>query len=134
MGKIRNVLSVSNENYISKDNYLELKHFCLQYNEWKKRYAEFDFHESKSIIMPCKSTKNDSTASAAIEKASLKTKMDMVRDTAYKTDPELAVYIFKGVTEGASYITLRCSYGMPCSKETYFKRYRKFFKMLSVLR
>ena len=37
---IRSELSKKNKYYISKHRYLELKHFCLQYYEWKNKYLE----------------------------------------------------------------------------------------------
>ena len=36
MSRTRNEISVKNKYYISKHRYLELKHFCLQYPEWKR--------------------------------------------------------------------------------------------------
>ena len=35
---IRNEISKKNKWYIGKHRYLELKHFCLQYPEWKEEY------------------------------------------------------------------------------------------------
>lgn len=38
---IRPELSENNKYWISKHRYYELKHFCLQYPEWKSLYDEF---------------------------------------------------------------------------------------------
>ena len=39
---LRPELSSKNKYYIDKHRYYELKHFCLQYTEWKKSYSAFD--------------------------------------------------------------------------------------------
>ena len=39
---IRAQISEKNRYWIDKHRHYELKHFCLQYREWKKAYAEFD--------------------------------------------------------------------------------------------
>ena len=37
---IRPEISDKKKYWISKERYYELKHFCLQYNEWRKLYSE----------------------------------------------------------------------------------------------
>ena len=39
---LRSELSSKNKYYIDKHRYYELKHFCLQYPEWKRAYAYLD--------------------------------------------------------------------------------------------
>lgn len=46
-------------------------------------------------------------------------------------DDMLAKYLIKGVTKGYSYQTLRSRYGIPYSKDIYYKAYRKFFYILN---
>lgn len=55
----------------------------------------------------------------------------MIERTAIEADPYLHNYIIKGVTEGRSYIYLRTVLGIPCGKDMYYDRYRKFFWLLS---
>jgi len=40
-------------------------------------------------------------------------------------------YILKAVTEGLSYTYLRTRMDIPCGKDMYYDRYRKFFWLLS---
>ena len=40
--KIRAKLSEKNKYWIDKHRYYELKHFCLQYQMWKKAYKALD--------------------------------------------------------------------------------------------
>lgn len=46
---LRSELSPKNKYYIAKHRYYELKHFCLQYPEWKQTYT---YLKSK-LDMPC---------------------------------------------------------------------------------
>jgi hypothetical protein len=39
---IRAEVSTKNRYWIDKHRYYELKHFCLQYPQWKKMYASLD--------------------------------------------------------------------------------------------
>ena len=65
---IRAELSKNNPYYISKHRYYELKHFCLQYNEWKKAYAlcnESIIFASNIDKMPSNNIPSDLTAKYA---------------------------------------------------------------------
>ena len=42
------VLSKKNKYYISKHRYYELKHFCLQYNEWIEELKKLDSQGRRS--------------------------------------------------------------------------------------
>ena len=55
----------------------------------------------------------------------------LIEKTAIEADPYLHSYIIKGVTEGKSYTYLKTVLGMPCGKDMYYDRYRKFFWLLS---
>ena len=57
----------------------------------------------------------------------------MIERTAIETDPYLYLYnyIVKGVTEGKSYTYLKTKLGIPCGRDMYYERYRKFFLLLN---
>ena len=57
-------------------------------------------------------------------------RINLIEETAEKTDTDLSVYILKGITEGLSYDSLRLRFNIPCSKDTYYDRYRRFFWIL----
>lgn len=42
--------------------------------------------------------------------------------------------IFKAVTEGLGYTYVSMILAVPCCKDTYYKEYRKFFYMLSMIK
>lgn len=132
---IKPVISKKNEYYISKHKYYELKHFCLQYPEWRKEYREL-YLQPRGIqhYKVRYETDKDLTAELAIRRNALQNKMEMVEQAAIGTDPELADYILAAVTDGVSYEYLKMNRGIPCGRETFYNRYRKFFWMLSKVR
>ena len=54
----------------------------------------------------------------------------LISNIAYKAEPELAEYIVDAVTKGHSFTYLKCVLEMPCEKDMYYNRYRKFFWLL----
>ena len=58
----------------------------------------------------------------------------MIEHTARQADPELADYILKGVTEGLSYDIIKARMNVPCCKDVYYDKYRKFFWLLNKVR
>lgn len=131
---IRPQLSGKNPYWISKHRYYELKHFCLQYPVWKKACASlrgsFGRHEELNTFFQ-RNKLGDPTQRYGIAMAYFSHLSDMVEQSAREADPVLGDYILKGVTEGISYDLLRAKTDIPCSKDTYYDRYRKFFWILS---
>lgn len=134
---IRAEVSTKNKYWIDKHRHYELKHFCLQYPMWKKVYSEFsDFSIPLSTIERV-STSNlpgDPTAKRALMKSYYAEKIDMIERVAKDTDNYLYEYIIKAVTEGLSYTYLKTKLDMPCGRDMYYDRYRKFFWLLSKVR
>ena len=58
----------------------------------------------------------------------------MVEQAAMDADEYLWHYILRAVTEGLSYTYLKSRLDIPCSKDTYYDRYRRFFWLLSEAR
>ena len=134
---IRPKISEKNKYYIDKHRYYELKHFCLQYNEWKKAYAACN----ESIIfaaqidrLPSNNTPSDITAKYAMQKIYYAQRIKLIEDAAKEADEFLCPYILKGVTEGLPYTYLKTKLEMPCGRDMYYDRYRKFFWLLSEAR
>lgn len=135
---IRPELSEKNKYYVERHRYYELKHFCLQYPIWKKEYcilSEMTIPaNSSSEIMSRSNIKVDNTSRIAIRKNYYSERMNMIEKIAKKTDYELSTYIFKAVTEGLSYNNLKTKMDIPCGKDMYYDRYRRFFWLLSKVR
>ena len=134
---IRAKISEKNKYYIDKHRYYELKHFCMPYNEWKKEYANCN----ESIIFASKfekeSTSNipsDITAKYAIKRAYYAGRIKIVERAAMEADEFLYPYILKAVSEGLSYTYLKAKLDIPCGRDMYYDRYRKFFWLLSEAR
>lgn len=130
---IRPEISEKNKYYIDKHRYYELKHFCLQYNEWKREYSkcsEAILFASRIENVPTSNTPSDITAKYAIQKAYYAKRIEMIEIAARDADDFLYPFILKAVTEGLSYPYLKTKLNIPCSRDTYYDRYRKFFWLL----
>ena len=128
---IRNEISKNNEYWIEKERYLELKHFCMQYSRWKESYEElsksFPYLKDSEI----KGTDiSDTTSKIAMLMLNYSDKISLLENIAKETDEEINNYILKAVTNNIPYVTLQMMYGIPCSRDTFYKRYRKFFWIL----
>ncbi len=134
---IRPEISEKNKYYIDKHRYYELKHFCLQYSEWKKMYAlcnESIIFASNIECSPSSNIPSDLTDKYAIKKAYYAERIKIIEQAAMDADDFLYPYILKAVTEGLSYPNLKTKMEIPCGKDMYYDRYRKFFWILNELR
>lgn len=131
MRQARNDISEKNPYYLSKDRYLELKHFCYQYPEWEREYRDISIR-SESIL---KATKgpflSDVTGDLAVRKEDLSRKMELVKRCCKLADESLADYIFQSVAYAKPYVYLKAYKDVPCSRDTYYKCYRRFYYILS---
>ena len=131
---IRPELSKKNKWYIPKHRYYELKHFCLQYPLWKQRYRQLCepcYPISCMDKMPNDILKSDPTGKRAILKEKYFRRIKLLEDCANDADGFLAPYILKAVTKRASFTQLQTVYDIPCGRDMYYDRYRKFFWTLS---
>ena len=131
---IRPEVSKRNKYWIGKHRHYELKHFCLQYPEWKKEYDDYGGPSTSLYSLDNVRTNRsslDPTAKNAIDRLCVSEKMHLIERTALETDEELRDYILKAVTEGLSYTTLKSKYDIPCGKDVYYDRYRRFFWLLN---
>jgi hypothetical protein len=134
---IRPELSIKNKYYIDKHRHYELKHFCRQYPSWKKAYIDLDSTSIAISInerLPSNNLPGDPTAKRAVAKARLVERIEMIEDAAKEADKQLHDYILKAVTEGLSYTYLKTKMDIPCGKDMYYDRYRRFFWLLNKAR
>ena len=133
MSDLKAELSNESPYYIGRHRYYELKHFCLQYPDWKKQLKKLEpplttefierFHKATQLPNP--------TERIAIMRTALEECCMQVEKAALAADQELAKWILAGVTEGRSFENLETTMDIPCSRDTYYDRYRKFFWILS---
>lgn len=131
---IRPELSMKNKYWIDKHRHYELKHFCLQYPMWKRTYRALEqlgVTMSTYEFSPSTGAPSDVTAKYAMRKHYYSSKIELVEKAARAADQDLYLYILKAVTEGVSYTYLRSRMGIPCGRDMYYDRYRKFFWLLS---
>ena len=134
---IRPEISEKNKYWISKHRHYELKHFCLQYPMWKKAYADLnDLSISLSRLERESSTNipGDPTAKCAMKKAYYLERIQLIEKAAMEADKSLYTYILKAVTEELSYTYLKSRLEIPCGRDMYYDRYRRFFWLLSEAR
>ena len=134
---VRAEISENNKYWISKHRHYELKHFCLQYPEWKKEYLTLGVPSASSAMLEVISSTNtpsDLTARYAIRRVYYAERIDLIEKIAKEADKYLYEYILRAVTEGLSYTYLKSKLKIPCGKDMYYDRYRKFFWLLSEAR
>lgn len=131
---IRPEISMKNKYWIDKHRHYELKHFCLQYPKWKQECSEI----SESVLAastfdraPSSNTLSDPTSRSVIRKDYYLERIEMIERAAMDADKYLHDYILKAVTEGLSYTYLKLKLDIPCGKDMFYDRYRKFFWLLS---
>lgn len=134
--KIRPVVSEKRSYYISKHRYYELKHFCLQYHEWRNlifspkgnftKTFEWHGHKQSEFVDP--------TGDEVIFREEARKNIDMVEEAAKDAGDGLEDYILEAVTDGVSYTYLRMVEDMPCGRDHFYICYHKFFWILSQLK
>lgn len=126
-------LSTNNKYWLPKHRYYELKHFCLQYPDWKQSYRDLDGLPSRSASAGEHSSGGatpDPTAVFAEARIYYRDRIDMVKSTAEEVAGDLAGLMLRAVTEGVSYEHI----SPPCCKEVWYAAYRRFFWLLDKAR
>lgn len=114
-------LSKKNPYALSHYRTLELKYFCLQYNEWIK--------EVDAINLYLKG--DDPTGECAIKLKSLHDDIDLVNLSCHLAG-DIDGVLLEGVTFGRSYDILEARRGvLPWSRKGYYDCYRRFMYILS---
>ena len=135
---IRPTISERNKYWIDKHRYYELKHFCLQYDSWKRAYAALEELDVSSPVMDSTGVKthehSDPTSRLALAKTYYSEKIKMVERIAMEADESIGEYILRAVTEELSYTYLKSRLEIPCGRDMYYDRYRRFFWLLSKVR
>lgn len=132
MADIKPELSIKNRYWLPRHRYYELRHFCLQYPEWKRLYFSL---ETQIVKFPGaifgEKRLNRPVESIGILREELHKNMRLVERICKEADASLSPYIFMAVTEGKTYTQLQMTYAIPCGKDMFYDRYRKFYWLLS---
>ena len=128
---IRAKISEKSAWYLPKHRYYELKHFCLQFPEWKREYLTIDGFSGREHTEYVKSSGiGNPTESQAFKWLYLRERMEMVEKASVLAANDLSDLMLKAVTEGISYDHIN----PPCCKEVWYAMYRRFFWFLDKAR
>ncbi len=128
---IQSSLSSKNPYRISRHRFLELRHFCLQYKDFKKRYLVVE----KTIALRSSEDEfSDPTGDTASYLAELSNAMKLIETASKEADPYLAPFIFRSVTEGISFDEMAAKELIYCGRNMFYDRYRKFFYILDLMK
>lgn len=130
MSYLKNELSPKSKWALSKHRYLELVHYCLQYPDWRKELASIDILRASSIVKAGDKEWTDKTSDAAIRRTLLLNKIEQIERATREADPDLASYIFMSVTRGTTYPQMMAKITVPCGKDMFYDRRRKFYWIL----
>lgn len=130
--KIRAVLKKS-EWKLSKHEFYTAYHYALQYNDWKSEAASITFMTAIPIDdMPHGTNVGNPTEAKAMRRAALTGKMSVIESLARTAGGDIYKWLLLGVTnEGYSYNYLRERLNIPCGKDFYYDRRRKFYYLLN---
>ena len=107
----------------------------MQYNEWKDEYRTLENQSPKGVDydgMPHGTDVGNPTETIGMRMAELKTKIERIESVAKEADPVLAKYILKAVTnEDVTFNYLKQFMDIPCEKDMYYDRRRKFYWLMS---
>lgn len=132
--KMKNDISKKNKYWISKERYLELVHFCLQYPEWISERIYVAFNPVRTSLtmseVKQKPVVDDLTMEQLTTLAILDQNIAMVEVVANEADPTLFPYIMQSITRGLSYESINAFERVPCSRNVFYDTRRKFFWLL----
>lgn len=134
-GETMQVRPLNQDKYnISKYRFRELYYFCLQYHEWQDE-LKYNTDTVGAICydgLPHGSNISDQTGNLGARRAELARRCEIIEQTAVEADPEIYQYILRAVTdEHITYKYLKTVMGIPCGKDMYYDRRRKFYWLLS---
>ena len=110
-----NVRPMNSKYGISKHKFLQVYHFCMQYNEPRG---------SGGSGRP--------TEDLAIRRAQLAENVQLVEQTCMEADGDIYQWLLKAVTnEGVGYTYLKEYMEIPCGKDMYYDRRRKFYWLMA---
>ena len=119
---------------LTKEEFLSAKYYALRYQAWIQEYNALK-DAVKAIQYGDKTTggpSDSSTERLAIRREELSRKVRIIEEAAREADMELQWYLLKAATcEGITFHHLKTMYKMPCERDMYYDRRRKFYWILS---
>jgi len=113
---------------ISKDRYDELRAFCRQYEE-KKKKIKYGLPAVKFDGMPRGTGVSNQTEGAAIQNEELRRDCQLIEEAAIRANPSIYRHILRSVTKNIPYemVEYDHEYGRIPVGKTDFNGYRRLF-------
>ena len=122
--KVRTKVSPKSDYYISKMRRMELKYFCLQYDEWKTYMSWIDGRGGTDEWA-------DPTSEEAIKRIIFARNIQIIDKSCELAGGDIARFLKVAVTKDVSYVELKTKYEIPCGRDYFYDRYHKFWFLLS---
>lgn len=133
---IRPEISIKSKWHIGRERYYELKHFCLQYPEWKKELAELNYatYPQQLCFIGSDGLLCNPTEKRVIDRETYISNIEKVNRAIDAAEKDLGYYLLQSVAYGKSFTYLQTALRIPCCKDVFYDRYRKFFWILDKIR
>lgn len=132
---MQNIRALSEKKWdISNHAFYQAYHFAMRYKEFKELLRNKTSTIKGNSFGEVKGTGGNKSATEelAIKRAKAKTNCRIIEEAAKAADDSLYKYILKAVTEeGITYKYLRTVMDIPCGKNYFYERRRKFYYILS---
>lgn len=133
MPDIRAELSKRNKYWLPKHRYYELRHFVLQYPEWKAAINGMDYLKVPHCDVRVNQGPGDPTMTWGELRAYYSSRIDIVDKSFEACDATIRPWIKIGIFQDLAYDKLRARYfeDIHFSRDAYYEEYRKFFWVLN---
>lgn len=117
---------------LSKHRYYELLHWCLQYPEWEATIQRIKFLPE---VMDSRQRNSKWIAKRKTEDlgtllAELSANRELVQRVCHNAGSEIYPWLLLAVTRGTSFNELKMVHEIPCEKDMFYDRRRRFFLLL----
>lgn len=127
------ILSAKNKYYIPKEEFLTVLHYCKQYPLWVAE-LETSPDTSRAIVYDKDRVQTSGdfnpVESIAIRRHAMEMKRQELEEVAHSVAPDLYDWLILGVCYGMTYYQLY-QRGIPCGKDMYYDRRRRFYYEMS---
>ena len=119
---------------LSPHEFYKVYHHCMMYNEWLAEYEKINI-EPQAVAYdkePAPGGDPDPMFRRSEKRIRYEEKMRLIEETTREADPYIAQYLLKAVTqEGVTYTYLRETMQIPCGKNYYYERRRRFYWLMA---
>lgn len=130
---IRPEISKKRKYYVSKERYYELKHFCLQYQEWVDELEELGYLPAPSNNEVKSTDVSKPVEDLALRRSKLMNRIETLMKAVEELNDPIGCFIFDSVTTGRAFPYYE-SRELVFGRDYWYDRYRKFFYILDKIR